>query len=720
MSRRAWLRPSWRCAATALMLAFIAATPTLTIPTEASPTTPTPQTLYLVTLTGPGTSGDRDLAPTRLAARHLRARQDATLRSAGAPEPIYRWTTALNGYAVRLTDDQARRLAADDRIRLVEPAERRRLASHAETMTAGALVASSSPAAARVGEAGRGTVVGVVDSGLAPEGPVFAGVPQLGPPTFAFRGSCRAQGDWTATMCTDKVVGARWFVDGFGREHLSSRDSLSPLDVTGHGTAIASVAVGNSGVSVHLPDEPDRLFSGVAANARLAVYKACWTSPDPTADGCSTADLVTAVDRATADRVDVLAISTSGPQALDTVDLALLGAAEADIAVIAPAGNSAHQDAGHPWPWVTTVGGISGSTPQGRLHLDGGPDIPGVMTSRRDLPPAPIVNAATARLPGVRPRNAALCLHDTLDASVTAGAIVVCRRGEIGRIDKSLAVDRADGIAMVLVNRTGGSRPADLHSVPTLHLSVADGRRLNRWLRRHPRSRASLTAQRPQPPGRRLAWSSGGDPSAVAIKPDLVAPATNTMVAVPPTLGSLRWATMSGTSIAAARVAGAAAAIRSTHPWSAPQVRSALTTTTRPSHAVLDTGAGNLHPPSALRPGLTLSPDPSSYRRLAAGKATPSRLNTPSIAVTARTPRTITRTITNVTDRRLYFSSRANGFESHEVWVMPAAVRLGPGESQHFRVRIDPWSRLDAADDGFVVWRGATGTRTRIPVRFGR
>jgi hypothetical protein len=50
--------------------------------------------------------------------------------------------------------------------------------------------------------------------------------------------------------------------------------------------------------------------------------------------------------------------------------------------------------------------------------------------------------------------------------------------------------------------------------------------------------------------------------------------------------------------------------------------------------------------------------------------------------------------------------------------VTPAALRLGPGESASYRIFVrDPGSR---SDDGHIVWRGATGTITRIPVQISR
>src|SRR5687767_12199260 len=76
--------------------------------------------LYLVTLAGPGTAGDRGILPAPLRRLALRHAQDRALDEVGSPTPVYRWTTALNGVAVRLTAAQAAALAADPRVALVE------------------------------------------------------------------------------------------------------------------------------------------------------------------------------------------------------------------------------------------------------------------------------------------------------------------------------------------------------------------------------------------------------------------------------------------------------------------------------------------------------------------------------------------------------------------------------------------------------------------------
>ena len=68
----------------------------------------------------------------------------------------------------------------------------------------------------------------------------------------------------------------------------------------------------------------------------------------------------------------------------------------------------------------------------------------------------------------------------------------------------------------------------------------------------------------------------------------------------------------------------------------------------------------------------------------------------------------------------MYFSSTARGFTRHDVSVTPAAVRLGPGESAAFTIRVGRAAAVQPPDDGWVTWRGANGTRARIPVLVSR
>jgi hypothetical protein len=717
VSRRSALlsRRALTAAVSALALATVAAG--LGGSPVAGAAAPTPRTaLYLVSLAGPGTAGHHGTAATPALRTQLRREQDRLLSRIGSPAPVYRWTTALNGFAVRLTNGQADRLAAYPDVTTVERNAVRRLAGIPASATGGF-------AGSGHHRGGAGVVVGFVDSGIWPDNPLFSDVPRLGRAPQGFRGTCQAGEGWDAGTCNRKLVGARWFVDGFGRDRVRTSSSLSPRDDDGHGSQMVSIAAGNSAVSVLVHGQRLGSYGGIAPQARIAVYKACWTAPDPADDGCATADLVTAIDRATRDGVDVLNLSVGGPSTFDTVERALLGAAEADVVVVAAAGNHGGRFTAHPAPWVTTVGSTTGVQRHGRVVPASGPALTGAMASPRGVGPARVVVASRAAAPGASRAQARVCAPGSLDASAVRGTVVLCERGRIARVDKSAAVAEADGVGMVLANPRPGSVDADFHSVPTVHLDQEAAVELRHWLAAHPGGKVSLRpAGVSQPPARVTRWSAAGDPTGAALKPDVVAPGVGLLGAVPPTGHDQRWDFVSGTSAATAYTSGAAALLRAQHRWSASVVRSVLATTAAPvgARSVLDAGAGRVRSTPAARPGLVYAVDPHDYRAWLDGWMPVGRLNTPSLMV--RDDASVaSRTITNVGHRALYYSSSASGFVQHQVTVRPAAVRLDPGESARFTVRVvHLLSGVHPLDDGWITWRGGNGSETRIPVLIAR
>lgn len=683
--------------------------------------------LYLVTLEGPGTAGldaAGDGLPGWWREVEMRVRRERVLAAVEAPPPVYTWTTALHGVAVELDAEQAEELAEQPGVALVERDTLRPLAAAPAPAAPGA----SSAAAAGSSRGGAGTVIGVVDTGLAPESRAFAAAPGLGRLPAGFRGSCAEEQDASAVACTAKVVAAQWFVDGFGEESLRSAAVLSARDTDGHGTQAASIAAGNADVAVRDGRQELGTVTGQAPRARLAVYKACWSAPDPVDDGCSSADLVSAVDRATRDGVDVLNLSVGGSGRLDTLERALLGAAEADVVVVAAAGNDgARSTVGHVGPWVTTVGAATSPARRGDVVAAGdGPRLTGAMVSTRAVGPARAVLADTVRTPGATARQARTCAPGSLDAARTGGRVVVCERGGgVGRVEKSRTVRLADGVGMVLVNERPGSVAEDLHAVPTVHLDRADGDRLVAWVRRTPpaEARLRLLPRAGAVEARRgvTRWSARGAAGGAAVKPDLVAAGTGILAALPPDDDGAAWGFATGTSAAAARTAGAAAVLRSARPeLSAAQVRSALATTAAPvpGAGVLDAGSGVLRPEQALAPGLVHDVAPGDYRAWLEERSG-TDLNTPSVRLTGtRAGRAQERTVTNVGRRTFYYSSRVEGLRGR-VRVTPAALTLAPGESATYRVeRLGPDPR--GLDDGWVVWRGARGSVTRVPVLVGR
>ncbi|CUR61189.1 putative Cucumisin [metagenome] len=702
-----WARPAGRILGSGALALAIALTGTAAAVGDDAPPTPPPSIpLTLVALQGPGTS-----AGTREAA-DLVARQDALLSAVGAGEPVYRWTTALNGFAARLTDSQLTALEQQPGVAAIEADTVRPLAGRTS------LAAVRAAATPRL-RGGAGVVIGVVDSGLAPGSPAFADVPGLGADPQRFAGTCSVGEGWTADDCTRKVVGARWFVEGFGRDAVRSSESWSALDDLGHGTQVASVAAGNAGVSVRVDGRDAGRFGGVAPQARIAAYKACWGAPDPSGDGCSTADVVSAVDAAVADHVDVLNLALSGGERIDILQRALLGAAEADIVVIGAAGNAARSAfAAHAGPWVTTVGSTIGRMSRGRVTVPGGSSWTG---GGRPVPVrGRAVLAQDAAAPGASRHDAGQCRQGALDSRLVAERIVVCRRGGIGRIDKSEAVAQAGGRAMVLLNRTPGAVTADFHAVPTVHLAAVAGRELSRWVARHPDARLRMSrvvgaaGERRTPP-----WSASGDPRGATLKPDAVADGDAVLGALPESSGR-SWGVFSGSSAATARASGLAALLRAEHGgWSAAVVRSMLVTSARPvpGSSALTQGAGAL-PSRAPRAHLAFEVTAGAWRRALRSNRL-ADLNTTSLLMPAGQT-TAVRRVTNVGSRPEYFSVTARGFTSHRVRVQPLAVRLSPGESATFTVTVSGPTTPGRLDDGELVWLGARGGVTRVPVALTR
>jgi minor extracellular serine protease Vpr len=275
---------------------------------------------------------------------------------------------------------------------------------------------------------------------------------------------------------------------------------------------------------------------------------------------------------------------------------------------------------------------------------------------------------------------------------------------------------------MVLLNTGGGQVSADFHSVPTVHLSRSAARPLRAWLRDHPARRVVL---RPdgvaRGPERLVAWSSSGDPRSDFLKPDLVSTAVGVLGAVPPSGAAPPWDLGSGSSVAAARTSGIAAALLGRHHWSASEVRSAVSTTAgnvAGSPPLLRLGAGRARAKAADRPGLVFGVRAGDYRAWLDGELDGTALNTPSVLVRGST--TITRTVTNVGTRPMYYSSSATGFRRHPVSVTPAAIYLDPGESATFRVTVSGTAGPQPLDDGWVTWRGANGNRVRMPFVIAR
>ncbi|MFK5691239.1 cell wall-binding repeat-containing protein [Ornithinimicrobium sp. LYQ92] len=335
--------------------------------------------------THPATAGsttqkvDTTSATAQAYTETLLAQQDAVLDGVSA-EPTYRYTVAVNGFSAQLTAAEAAALAARDDVRSVTPSTLRQLDNGIEVRpglpspdtdvspdllglrgAGGVWEQLGGPMAA-----GEGLVVGVIDSGIDYRSESFAAEGMPTPPS-TFTGECEdgegaSAGDFPAEACSDKLVGARYFVEGAEANGFTPlpTESVSPLDTDGHGTHVAGTAAGRE---VPLEDTGGNQFdiAGMVPGAHLSAYKVCFDFVQ--GSGCVDEDSIAAIDAAIADGVDVLNFSVSGdPETYeDPVDLAFKNAAAAGIFVAASAGNSAEDGVpvAHTGPWQTTVGAAS-------------------------------------------------------------------------------------------------------------------------------------------------------------------------------------------------------------------------------------------------------------------------------------------------------------------------------------------------------------------------
>ena len=738
--------------------AVVAGTPATQVPGDG---------VYVVTLVGrpaasysgsvPGltatrpTAGERfDRTRPEVAAyrQRLLGQQDRILDAIGGAEVLYRYTTAVNGFAARLDAGQVKQLRVTPGVALVERSVTRPVDM---TDTADALgVDAMWKVAGGPDKAGRGQVIGVVDTGIWPENPSFAGLPQDIPGTAArvpgFHGACTKGESWDPGVCSSKLVSARYFVKGFGAGNLSRAEYLSPRDGTGHGSHTAAVAAGNDDVRVRIEGQDFGETTGIAPGARIAAYKACWAAPDPDDDGCTTADTVAAVDAAVADGVDVLNVSVSGPgdTVTDSVELAFLHATAAGVFVAASAGNRGPgaSTVGHASPWVTTVGASTHQRLQGAVALGDGNALVGAMAADRRVPETGIVLGSAAAAPGASTDEARLCELGALDAREVQDNIVVCDRGTTARVDKSVAVARAGGVGMVLANVVPDTVDADVHSVPTVHLDVADAGAVRAYVRDTEDPTASIdpTATDGTPVPQIADFSSRGPSTAGGgdlLKPDLTAPGVSVLAAVaPPSSSGHLWDLTSGTSMSAPHVAGLAALVAAERPdWSPAETKSALMTTADDlagTASPFAEGAGQVDPGDLLDPGLVLDAGHRDYLRFLSGQGftysdgspvaprgvDAGRLNLPSIAVGALVGTTrVVRTVTNVSGAPETFSPRVSGLGGVEATVRPRTLALRPGETGRFAVtfRVEDGAQLGSFAKGRLTWTGLTH-QVRLPV----
>jgi subtilisin family serine protease len=707
--------------------------------------------------------------------KYLQSRRADTLKRARVTgkKAVFEYSATFNGVALKLTGSEVQKLRATAGVKNVYKQEILKTQT-ADTPKFLGLEGANGVWQKQFGgdaNAGAGVVVGVLDTGIWPENPSFADMPGAGP-IEDWQGECVPGEEAPFVECNNKLIGARYYpMDG-----VTDYDFLSPRDYNGHGSHTASTAAGNHGVPATVNGDPQGNISGMAPAARLAMYKVCWETVSGA--GCGTSQILAAIDDAVSDGVDVINFSigsSSQSPVLDAIELSFMNASLAGVFVAASAGNSGPgaSTADHGSPWLTTVAaGTHDRTFEKSVTLGNGTTY----TSRgygKAVPSSPLIDAATAALPGANPVEARRCYSQrgdtpgappTLDPAKIAGKIVVCERGGNARTDKGWAVKNAGGVGMVMYNPTTNSVNADFQPVPTVHVDVPTGAAIKAYANTAgaTASMAASVRKVAQAPVV-AAFSSRGpsDPSqGDLLKPDILAPGVDVIAAVaPPGNHDNNYDALSGTSMASPHIAGIAALMKQKNPnWSPAAIKSALMTTagqtdntggairqengatTAPSNP-LAYGAGHVRPAAAYDPGLVYDSGVEDWLRwicgtyneigdvenagfncadvkAAVGEADPSDLNYASIAVgDLAAKQTIKRTVTNTTNQASVYVPKVEAPAGYTVKVSPSVLTVLPRRSATYTVEI---TRTNAAfgqwSFGSITLADLRGHSVRSPI----
>src|SRR5687768_3921924 len=232
---------------------------------------------------------------------YLKAKHDAALAKVGNGEKLYSYGFTFNGFAAKLTPQQAAALSKEAGVVAVNEDEALQLDTSSTPSFLGLDAPNGlwnqlgGPTGSKKGPgAGEGIIIGMVDSGIWPESKSFTDRDATGKLIYqqlpGFHGKCDSaetvpDGSWDANLCNKKLIAAQHFNSGWGGDAGVAAalpwEFLSARDYSGHGTHTASTAGGNHGVQATGPAAPFGQISGMAPRARIAAYKVCWETKNP-------------------------------------------------------------------------------------------------------------------------------------------------------------------------------------------------------------------------------------------------------------------------------------------------------------------------------------------------------------------------------------------------------------------------------------------------------
>ncbi|XP_022731909.1 subtilisin-like protease SBT4.3 [Durio zibethinus] len=554
-----------------------------------------------------------------LTSNHHSILQQVIKDSSVADSLIRSYKRSFNGFAAKLTDEEAKELASMKEVVSIFPNR----ILHLHTTRSWDFIGFNNTVRHNP-TIESNVIIGVIDSGIWPESPSFSDE-GFGPAPKKWKGACRGGRNFT---CNNKIIGARFY-------QSPSSSKGSARDEVGHGSHTASTAAGNEVKDVSFFGLAQGTARGGVPSARIAAYKVC--GPD---GGCASVDILAAFDDAIADGVDILTVSLGASDSFDFFnDVIAIGsfhAMEKGILTLNSAGNDGAAGVlgvSSVAPWMLAV--AASTTDRkffNKVVLGNGKTLTGFS-----------VNSFTSKgkkLPIVYGRDvsrncselsAGLCLESCVDSHLVKGKITMCDQF----VGNFVAANAGAGGSIVLNDQY--DNVSFVTPLPAVALNVRNYILVKSYVNSTKNPVAEILSSETiidlySPV---VAQFSSLGPNFIVpdiLKPDITAPGVDILAAYSPialpseTPGDkrqLKYNVLSGTSMSCPHVAGVAAYVKTFHSdWSPTAIKSALMTTAWPMDrsknpsGEISYGSGHVNPVKAIHPGLVYEAFKEDYIKL--------------------------------------------------------------------------------------------------------
>jgi subtilisin family serine protease len=603
----------------------------------------------------------------------------------------------------------------------------------------------NNPAVNGMENAGAGIKVASMDGGIHHDAPMFDGT------GFQYPGDFPAGGLGVTENNNGKIIASRAYFRPDDPPAEGDENVWPGEHGISHGVHTSGSIAGNA-VSADYAGLENIDISGVAPGAWVMSYRVFYAAESGN-KSFFTAEGISALEDIVEDGADVLNNSWgSGPVSpggeVDPIDMALLNAARAGIFVSMSTGNSGpgKGTVDHPSNEYISVAATTtdGTLAAGRLttpdteSAPAPPELQDVAFGTADfgesLPLGVNIQYELITAESIDSANIEGC--NPWSGTPFEGKAVVISRGSCDFVDKVYYAQEAGAVFVIIYNNQGDSIldmgcnsgpfcDEGVITIPSIFVGQSVGEALEDWYDSHNNATVELNTtafQAGNEPDIIIDFSSRGPAVGNVLKPDIAAPGVNILSQgyTPGAIGEARhlgYGQVSGTSMAAPHIAGAAALLRQVYPeWSNADIKSALMSTSKfigiynqdntPAQP-LDMGAGRVDLGAAVDPGVILGPPSLSYGLVKSGEE-----------------KSLTVQITNITDQDETYTIgtlyTGDGFDNLRPLdgfsVQPERLTVPAGRIAEFTVKFSSNTGMGIGDNqGYIALEGNNGHTVHLP-----